>query len=241
MKKHQQTVEINTKITKELESLADITVKEGESLPDLSQSFADMEMIDPDSVQYDIQNVDVTVPGTYEVNYTFNDVNGQSREKSISCTVTADLKKHVEGMVDVTTDYGEALPDTSLSHDEYVESVSRDDSAVDITQPGTYPITYEILGKDGSMDSMECLATVLDTRPSPTPTPTAEPKKPKKTESVESEEDGKTGKVTDTTVKEPVKTGDENRPFLWIGLTLIGIGVVTGVSFWFYRKRSDHS
>ena len=70
------------------------------------KSKLDSVYIEPDSVAVDIQNVDVTVPGSYEVVYDFKDVQGNNRTKTVTCTVNVDLKKHVQGIEDFTVNYG---------------------------------------------------------------------------------------------------------------------------------------
>lgn len=147
-----------------------IVVKEGESLPDLKEAFSGASMIDQNSIKIDIQNVDSLVPGTYDVVCTFDDVNGNQRKKSIQCEVQPDLIRHVSSLEDLTVDWGESLPVDNTQYDEYVESVIRDDSMVDINVAGSYPLTYSILGTNGEVDEVQRLATVLD-KPESSPTP----------------------------------------------------------------------
>lgn len=197
---NQRKVEaVNASITKELAKIENIEIMEGGSLPDL-KSELDSEYISPGSVDVDIQNVDVTVPGTYNIVYNFKDVQGNNRTKTVTCTVNVDLKKHVQGIEDFTVNYGEALPESNITYDEYIDSVTRDDSEVDVMMPGSYPVTYAILGTDGRMETEECLATVLDTRPEPTPEPTAPPQPKEKTE---------TGNVEVVQKDQTVKTSDD--------------------------------
>lgn len=175
MRDHQQAIEDQKLVQKQLSGIQDIVIKEGESLPDVKSSFTDASMIDQESIKMDIQNVDSTVPGSYEVICTYNDVRGNPGEKVINCEVQPDLLQHVTGMEDITVDYGENLPPDTTEYDTYVESVVRDDSLVDIKEPGTYPIMYSILGVNGEVENVERLATVLDNRPEPTPVPTEVP------------------------------------------------------------------
>lgn len=181
IKDQQQATEDRKLVEKQLSNVQDIVIKEGESLPDLKEAFADASMIDQTSIQVDIQNVDSTVPGSYDVICTFNDVRGNQGEKIINCEVQPNLAQHVTGMEDITIDCGDVLPVANTEYDSYVESVVRDDSLVDIEEPGTYPITYSVLGTNGEIDNVERLVTVLDNRPEPTPAPTEKPKKAEKT------------------------------------------------------------
>ena len=61
-------------MTATISSLPTITMYEKQDLPTVEEEFAGTEnVIDIDSIQPDISNVYATEPGTYEVNYTFND------------------------------------------------------------------------------------------------------------------------------------------------------------------------
>lgn len=103
----QNKEEINEQIEALLDSLEDVTVTEGDSLPDLKSELSTSSLIASDTLEVDIQNVDVTVPGTYEIRYEFEDVNGQDRVKTVTCTVEVDLLEHVEGLKNLTIDQGD--------------------------------------------------------------------------------------------------------------------------------------
>lgn len=155
MQNEKKVKQENVQISEMLDKLPDITVKEGESLPDLKNNIEDTSMIEPDTLKVDIQNVDITVPGTYDVVYSFKDIHGNERSKTVQCKVEANLLDHVYGMDDIETDCGKELPkDETTFDEEYVSSVTRDDSEVDIDTPGTYNITYTVLGTDGRADTM---------------------------------------------------------------------------------------
>lgn len=74
MQNEKKVKQENVQISEMLDKLPDITVKEGESLPDLKNNIEDTSMIEPDTLKVDIQNVDITVPGTYDVVYSFKDM-----------------------------------------------------------------------------------------------------------------------------------------------------------------------
>ena len=117
-------------------------------------------------------------------------------------------------MDDIETDCGKELPkDETTFDEEYVSSVTRDDSEVDIDTPGTYNITYTVLGTDGSMEEADRLAKVLETAET-----TQAPEEIVETGNVEPIE------------QETVKTGDNTNVTGWIiaGLTAgaAGIGAV---------------
>ena len=106
MQNEKKVKQENVQISEMLDKLPDITVKEGESLPDLKNNIEDTSMIEPDTLKVDIQNVDITVPGTYDVVYSFKDIHGNERSKTVQCKVEANLLDHVYGMDDIETDCG---------------------------------------------------------------------------------------------------------------------------------------
>lgn len=226
----QQEKEFNKKVATELDTVPDIVVQEGNTLPSMDESFEQTTTIDKDSIVANIQNVDITTPGNYEVTYNFTDVNGQERQKTVNCTVKANLEEHVEGMEDITVDYNGKMPESNVTYDSYIDSVTRDDSSVDITTPGTYPITYTILGTDGEMISVDHLATVIDTRPDPSPTPAPKTKQKDKEKTVE------TGNVAKNTVTKDhtVQTGDSSNVIFVILILIIATG---NLGWLIYRKR----
>lgn len=221
----------NVQISEMLDKLPDITVKEGESLPDLKSSVEDTSMIEPDTLKVDIQNVDITVPGTYDVVYSFTDIHGNERSKTVQCKVEANLLDHVYGMDDIQTDCGKELPKDETTYDEeYVSSVTRDDSEVDIDTPGTYNITYTILGTDGSMEEADRLAKVLEIAET-----TPEPEEVTETPAPEEESIPDTGNVEKVEKDTTVKTGDETNIMLWV---LTGLAAcVAGIASIFTVKR----
>lgn len=87
MQNEKKVKQENVQISEMLDKLPDITVKEGESLPDLKNNIEDTSMIEPDTLKVDIQNVDITVPGTYDVVYSFKDIHGNERSKTVQCKV----------------------------------------------------------------------------------------------------------------------------------------------------------
>ena len=226
----------NVQISEMLDKLPDITVKEGESLPDLKNSVEDTSMIEPDTLKVDIQNVDITVPGIYDVVYSFTDIHGNERSKTVQCKVEANLLDHVYGMDDIQTDCGKELPEDDTTYDEeYVSSVIRDDSEVDIDTPGTYNINYTVLVTDGSMEEAERLAKVLETAET-TPVPSEEVvETPAPEEDVATD----TGNVEKVEVNTTVKTGDDTNMMAWLFTGLAGIVVcITGIaSLLFGNKR----
>ena len=225
MQNEKKVKQENVQISKMLDKLPDITVKEGESLPDLKNNIEDTSMIEPDTLKVDIQNVDITVPGTYDVVYSFKDIHGNERSKTVQCKVEANLLDHVYGMDDIETDCGKELPkDETTFDEEYVSSVTRDDSEVDIDTPGTYNITYTVLGTDGSMEEADRLAKVLETAET-----TQAPEEIVETPAPTEETTPETGNV-EPIEQETVKTGDNTNVTGWIiaGLTAgaAGIGAV---------------
>ena len=120
-------------MTATISSLPTITMYEKQDLPTVEEEFAGTEnVIDIDSIQPDISNVYATEPGTYEVNYTFNDSKGEQRTATVKCEVKPELASHVTGMQNLTIDKGNAIPtDAGCSFDEYVDSVTLNTEDVD--------------------------------------------------------------------------------------------------------------
>lgn len=213
----QQAKEENAKIAKELETIDDVTVKEGEVLPSLKDAFKKTTMIDKNSINANIQDVDVTTPGIYKITYTFFDINGEEREKTINCIVKVDLEKHVEGLDDIEIDCGEDIPEEKLSHDELVENIIRDTDAVKTDKAGTYPVKYTILGVDGEMAEVERTAIVKEVITSDSN------KKAEVTDNdLDTTEETETpvveaGNIENTSIRDnTVPTGDETNVAIWI-------------------------
>ena len=59
MQKEKKLKKENFQIAEMLTKIDDATVKEGESLPNLKKNIEDMGLIKPDTLQINIQNVDV--------------------------------------------------------------------------------------------------------------------------------------------------------------------------------------
>lgn len=242
IRNEKETEAYNKQITQELDRIGNITVSEGESLPNMDNLFADAELVNMESLQADIQNVDVTVPGEYEVLYTFLDTKGNERQKSVTCTVTADLESHVYGMDDIVVDYGEDLPPLDVTYDEWVDSVVRDDTQVNTESPGTYPIVYSILGTDGELEEVEYHATVLDTRPEPTatPIPTPSPDQEQGTDlggQGQAEQAPQTGNI-EQPIQQVVKTGDTTSVLPVVALFTISAAGIA-LSIFLLRKKQN--
>ena len=106
---------------------------------------------------------------------------------------------------------------------------------MDIDTPGTYNITYTVLGTDGSMEEAERLAKVLETAET-TPVPSEEVvETPAPEEDVATD----TGNVEKVDVNTTVKTGDDTNMMAWLFTGLAGIVVcITGIaSLLFGNKR----
>lgn len=213
--------EYNKQVSDSISAIPDIVITEGDTLPSGDSVLADVSHIDTGSINTDISSVDAKTPGTYTATYTFKDDKGAEHEASVPVSVKPELAKHVKGLGDIEIDYGDDIPtEPKCTYDEYVSSVSMDTSEVDNMQPGTYEVTYTIVGVDGDMTQEIHYCTVNDTRPSPTPTPTPSPTptptpEPKETEA-ETEADTEADTESDATgnvqeeTKTPVPTGDNN-------------------------------
>ena len=214
----------NEKIAKELESIGDITVKEGEVLPSLKDQFDQTTMIDKNSIKADIQSVDVTVPGDYEIKYTFHDIKGVKRQKTISCTVTPDLEKHVDGLEDIDIELGEELPKADTTYDNYIDEVVRDDSKIDLEKAGSYPVTYTIIGTDGDMLEIEKTATIRNPVDKAKATVKKENDSTKTGNILNDQEESQTGNVEEAAPKEyTVPTSDNSAVIPYVLLFSISL------------------
>lgn len=150
----------DAEVQEAIAALPQITVYEQDDLPSVEEEFTGLEnYVDIDSVQPDISAVTTTVPGEYEVIYTFTDTSGVERTATVGCTVKPDLPAHVSGMTDIEVNEGGEIPSVDTTFDEYVEAVTMNTDGVDVQEAGTYEITYTILGADGDQvvaDGYKC-------------------------------------------------------------------------------------
>lgn len=243
----QEQAKYNEEIQSAISQIETISVMEGEALPSNEDVLGGVEYINMDTVVADIQSVDVTTPGDYTVTYTFNDSKGTERTVDVPCVVSPELVNHVAGLSDIEVDYGEELPEIDCTYDEYINSVTRTED-VNIEEPGTYPVTYTILGANGEMEEVEYTCTVNDTRPSPTPTPTPAPTpvKEKETEAeteaeteteTEAESEGAVGNIPQTEA-ETVQTGDNTSIAAFVAAIIICLGVIGGLLY--MKKKNKH-
>ena len=223
-------------------------------------------MIDIDSIQPDISNVYATEPGTYEVNYTFNDSKGEQRTATVKCEVKPELASHVTGMQNITIDKGDPVPtDAGCSFDEYVDSVTLNTEDVDNEEAGTYDISYTILGANGEMKTVDGYTCTVNEvapptptpTPSPTPTPTPEPEEEKPADEENADDETTTNEDTDAEQQDAeetpapagdavgnvevqnnvVETGDENNIAAIVAVIVICLGAAGGVLV--YKKKKD--
>lgn len=227
----------NARIAQELEKIEDITVMEGDVLPGLSDMFDETTMINQDSVVADIQQVDVTTPGEYEITYTFQDVNGVKRELKRKCIVKPDLEKHVEGIDDIVIEQGEEIPEEDITFDSQIDSVVRDVDDVDVDKPGTYTINYSIMGVDGDVKNIEKTATVHEIAVEANEA-TAEDLDDAAEDASgfgEPEEEAQTGNVEPVVKDVTVPTGDAT--FIWLWMLLFVMAVLTMGSTMLIAKK----
>ena len=239
----QEQAKYNEKIQTAISQIKTVSVTEGETLPSNEDVLGGVEYINMDTVVADIQSVDVTTPGDYTVSYTFEDSKGTERTVDIPCVVQPELVNHVTGLSDIEIDYGEPLPEVDCTYDEYVNSVTRTED-VNVEEPGTYPVTYTILGVNGEMEEVEYTCTVNDTRPSPTPTPIPTPVKETEVETeTEIETENTTEEETEVAVgnvpqteTETVQTGDASNITVFVSAIILCAGVI-GVLLYVQKKK----
>ena len=255
-------------MTATISSLPTITMYEKQDLPTVEEEFAGTEnVIDIDSIQPDISNVYATEPGTYEVNYTFNDSKGEQRTATVKCEVKPELASHVTGMQNITIDKGDPVPtDAGCSFDEYVDSVTLNTEDVDNEEAGTYDISYTILGAaNGEMKTVDGYTCTVNEvapptptpTPSPTPTPTPEPEEEKPADEENADDETTTNEDTDAEQQDAeetpapagdavgnvevqnnvVETGDENNIAAIVAVIVICLGAAGGVLV--YKKKKD--
>lgn len=247
--KKQEQQKYSEELQSAISKIEQIEVMEGENLPSNEEVLGNNEYINLDTVVADIQRVDVTTPGEYTMAYTFQDTQGTERTIDVPCLVKPELLNHVSGLEDIEIDYGEELPEIDCTYDEYISSVTRSEE-VNSEEPGTYDVTYTILGVNGEMEEVEYVCVVNDTRPSPTPTPTPEPETETETETeamTETEDDGTISLEEETeeamgnvpeTEKEVVKTGDANNMVSLIVLIILCAGILGYLAFARIKKKN---
>ena len=236
----------NKQVADSISAIPDIVITEGDTLPASDSVLSDVAHIDTDTINTDISSVDAKTPGTYTATYKFKDDRGVEHEASVPVDVKPELESHVKGLGDIEIDYGDDIPtEPKCTYDEYVSSVTMDTSDVDNMQPGTYEVTYTIVGVDGDMAQETHYCTVNDTRPSPTPTPTPKPTptptpEVKETEApteAETETEGPVSGNIQNETDTPVPTGDTNNIVGIIAIIAMA-GIVAGLVVVRVKKKN---
>lgn len=258
--------QFDAQVEEALGKIDTIQVTEKGQLPSVDSVFAGTEdVIDIGSVVPNIQEVDTSTPGEYEVKYNFKDVRGGDRVATVKCDVRPELESHVSGLQNIEIDAGDELPtDIDCQYDPaYINSVTLNTDMVDAEEAGIYEITYTILGTNGDMKEVDgYTCTVNEVAPTPTPTstptpsPTPTPKPEKKEEpETELESEPETDAEVETEVSSEhtdedavgnvevqqnvVETGDENNVIGIAVVAFLAIGAAIGVLIYNKKEKED--
>lgn len=102
--------------------------------------------------------------GTYSLNYMIFGYDGSREDKSITVNVYADLDLYLYGMEGealIPVD-GEFDPMAHIVYDDPIESIDVDTSALDLSSPGDYLISYIMTSADGRRQTSVRKVTVTD-------------------------------------------------------------------------------
>ena len=102
--------------------------------------------------------------GDYTNTITISDNNGNVYEQTVAIHVVEDYTTHVTGFHDWTIEAGAEIDFTSdLTTDDRVLSVEAKTDTVDMNTPGTYTLSYDIIGDDNVTTLQKTVAvTIVD-------------------------------------------------------------------------------
>lgn len=108
-------------------------------------------------VEVDSSAVDLTTPGTYTVTYTVTDLSGNTATTSITVTVVDRTAPVISGVAGMTYVFGDPAPNylagvtaTDNVDGDVTADIVVDSSAVDLTTPGLYAVTYQVEDASGN-------------------------------------------------------------------------------------------
>jgi len=118
----------------------------------------------------DDSDVNLNTVGTYDLVYTVKDSMDNEATVTVTVNVVDAVVPVIEGMVDITHEFGDAEPDYSAgvtATDGYdgdlTASIVIDASAVDLLTLGTYDLVYTVEDANGNIATETVTVTVVDT------------------------------------------------------------------------------
>ncbi|MCL2030088.1 MAG: hypothetical protein FWG93_00940 [Oscillospiraceae bacterium] len=149
---------------------ADVTVWQGDAAE--AEAFVtDIEDVSPVTVRYRDPPPDTAVPGEHGVTVILEDAHGNAAEITASLTVREDrAPPRIEGARDLTFFLGDRAAYrrgvTALDRREGAEDLELDlevnSSAVNLAEPGDYPLTYRAVDRAGNETVETVRVTVLE-------------------------------------------------------------------------------
>lgn len=149
-----------------INGVEDITVEAGTKSIDYMKGVTAIDNRDgtlTDKIDVDSSAVKLDVPGTYKVIYSVSDKNGNKATKEIKVIVTKPADKTppvikgvpdmIETYVGEKVDYMKGVSATDNNDGDLTKKIVVDDSAVKLSEEGTYAVTYTVSDEAGNKAS----------------------------------------------------------------------------------------
>lgn len=121
-------------------------------------------------IAVDDSDVNLNVIGTYDLVYTVKDSMDNEATVTVTVNVVDAVVPVIEGMVDITHEFGDAEPDymagvtaTDGYDGDLTASIVIDASAVDLLTLGAYDLVYTVEDANGNIATETVTVTVVDT------------------------------------------------------------------------------
>ena len=155
----------------------DIIYYLGENAPDYLSGVTAYDFLETDittNLEVDDRSVDLTQEGTYQLFYKITDQYSQTFQTYVYVIVmpalveeTIDVVPIIYGTKDITYNMGKPAPNylTNVGAADYqdgiiTDRITIDDSKVDLTTPGVYPVIYRVIDEKQNETSVTILVTV---------------------------------------------------------------------------------